>query len=253
MPANTNILRNRFARAAATYDLQAVIQRQVADHLLSLLAGHRTKPPARVLEVGCCTGVLTVKLLQLYPEIASLYINDLVPEFNSIVLAKLPDSCRSVFLEGDIESIPLPADLDLVVSSSTFHWLDDLPGLLGRLHDRMRPQATLAFTLYSTGNFHELREICGIGLDYHSPAALKKLVSEKFSLSAFEDEQVIFHFDTPLQLLQHLRQTGVNALAAGAWNRSRLREFSEAYISRYGGPKGIPLTYHPLYCIARKE
>lgn len=252
MLMDKNTIRNRFARAAATYDHQAVIQQQVADRLLSLVAANCTKKPGRVLEVGCCTGMLTMKLIRLFPEITSFYVNDLVPEFRSIVMAKLPGSCSPVFLEGDIESIPLPADLDLVISSSTFHWLDDLPGLLERLSDRMTPKATLGFTLYSSANFHELRDICGIGLDYCSPADLRKLVGEKFSLLAFEEEQVSFYFDTPLQLLHHLRQTGVNALADSAWTRSRLREFSESYTGRYGGPRGIPLTYHPLYCVARK-
>ena len=240
----------RFARAAATYDQQAFIQQRVAERLLNLLDRHCPLPPLRLLEIGCSTGILTSMLTRRYRGLATFYVNDLVSEFNGLVRAKVGDDVHLAFLPGDIETITLPPDLDLVVSSSTFHWLNDLPALFNRLHGRMSAGGTLCFSMYGPDNLHELREIAGIGLDYPSVAALRKMVGARFKVLACEEELLTVHFADPRALLDHLRQTGVNALAAGPWTRSRLRDFIRRYAERFGGPEGVVLTYHPVYCVA---
>jgi len=252
MLPNKDRIRNRFARAAATYDRQAVIQQRVAERLLTLLAKNCSTPPGRVLEIGCCTGLLTSALTRLYPEMTALYVNDLVPEFRSRVMGRLDRTLKPVFLEGDIESLALPRKLDLVISSSTFHWLGNLPALLERINACLVPAGTLCFSIYSTGNLRELREITGIGLDYYSRADLLRLVERTFSVIACEEEFHTFHFADPLALLHHLRETGVNALETEIWTRSRLNEFIREYERRFGSRNGVALTYHPIYCVARK-
>jgi len=246
------IIQRRFAGAAATYDRQAVIQQRVAERLLALLDKNSPLPPKRLLEIGCSTGILTSMLARRYRGLEALYVNDLVPEFNSLVREKTGDEVNFVFLPGDIESIALPPNLDLIISSSTFHWLSDLPALLDRLHDRMSSESTLCFSMYSTGNLHEVREITGIGLDYYSVADLEKVVGGTFKVLTCEEELLTFHFADPKALLDHLRQTGVNALDATFWTRSRLNDFIRQYTDRFGGPDGVVLTYHPVYCVAGK-
>lgn len=253
MQADKGKIRQRFARAAVTYDRQAFVQQGVAERLLRLLATHRETPPRRVLEIGCCTGILTAGLTRQYPGIKDLYANDLVPQFEPLVAARVPPGVRLRFLGGDIETIALPDSLDLVISSSTLHWLENLPALLSRLHARMAPHATLCFSIYGPDNLRELREITGIGLDYHSLAELRQMVAKRFTLVSCEEELLTHHCPDPLALLLHLRQTGVNALATGSWNRSRLGDFIRQYEHRFGRPGGVGLTYHPVYCLARKE
>jgi malonyl-ACP O-methyltransferase BioC len=246
-------IRQRFARAAATYDRQAVVQQGVAERLLQLLARHMGEPPRRVLEIGCCTGILTAGLTSQYPGITDLYVNDLVPQFESLVAARVPPGVRLEFIAGDIEALPLPDSLDLVISSSTLHWLENLPGLLDRLHARMARHATLCFSIYGPGNLWELRELTGIGLDYHSLAELRQMVGQRFTVLSCEEEQITHHCPDPLALLLHLRQTGVNALATEPWSRPRLGDFIRQYERRFGDRAGVTLTYHPVYCLAHKE
>ncbi len=253
MRLDKQTIRQRFARAAATYDRQAVIQQRVADRLLALLAQAGGPPPRRVLEIGCCTGLLTSRLVRQYGNIKTLYVNDLVSSFKPRVAAAVPAGSDLVFLAGDIEILDPPPALDLVISSSTFHWLEDLPPLLNRLKDRMTPGSRLAFSLYGPDNLREVREITGIGLDYYSLSELRELVGRHFSVLACEEERHTFTFADPLALLHHLRDTGVNALNSGPWGRKRLHSFDREYRHRYGGQEGVTLTYHPLYCLAFKE
>ncbi|MCI5121086.1 MAG: methyltransferase domain-containing protein [Candidatus Electrothrix sp. AUS4] len=112
----------QFRRAAASYDRQATIQHRVADRLLGMLVPYVTPEPLRVLEIGCCTGLLTGKLLQSDIKVGSLLLNDLMPDFAE----RLPQNLavdELGFLPGDIEKLSLPGSFDLIISSSTFHWL----------------------------------------------------------------------------------------------------------------------------------
>ena len=252
MTLNKERIRQRFTRAAQTYDRQAVIQLRVADRLLTLLKHHDALTPQRVLEIGCCTGLLTNRLVQEFSGLHELYVNDLVPDFKPLVANRIAAAVDPVFLEGDVESMELPYNLDLVISSSTFHWLEDLGSLLRRLAEHLTPRGTLAFSMYSSRNLWELREITGIGLDYYGLDELKKLVAENFTVLACDEEMITFTFQDPLTLLHHLRETGVNALEGSLWNRARLQNFIKEYKARFEDQDQVSLTYHPVYFIARK-
>ncbi|PIE69881.1 MAG: malonyl-[acyl-carrier protein] O-methyltransferase BioC, partial [Deltaproteobacteria bacterium] len=58
-------------------------------------------------------------------------------------------------------------------------------------------------------------------------------------------------FEHPLAVLQHLRQTGVNAIGSKSWTRRQLHQFCSEYEKLYAGAKGVQLTYHPMYFIGR--
>jgi len=250
MILNKERIRWRFARAADTYDDQAVIQRRVADRLMHLVGQHAVLYPRRVLEIGCCTGLLTRRLAESYPGLAKLYVNDLVPEFEKTVAERIPGIIDFTFLQGDIESITLPDNLDLILSSSTFHWLENLPSLIARLPGHMSPEGILAFSMYSKDNFHEIREITGTSLHYYEPEELKELVGSRFQILSFEEELIRFTFNDPLDILHHLQKTGVNALDKTVWTFSRLQDFIRKYRDRFSDQGRVYLTYHPVYCVA---
>lgn len=253
MRLNKDKIRLRFVQAAATYDNEAVIQLKVAEKLMTLLGEHITTPPARILEIGSCTGLLTARLHKMFNNVATIYVNDLVPDFQSVVAERLDHDPRLVFLAGDIERLDIPDNLDLVISSSTLHWLEDLPTLFEKIHDRLVPGGTFCFSIYGIANLLELREITGIGLEYYSLEELQNLVGRFFDILACDEEQLTLHFDNPLALLNHLRETGVNALDTVPWTKSRLHRFQQEYSDRFSCAGKVTLTYHPIYCLARKK
>jgi malonyl-CoA O-methyltransferase len=62
-------VRRNFARAAATYDEVAVLQREVGSRMLERLDYVRIEPQ-RVLDLGCGTGASLVALHERYPQAA---------------------------------------------------------------------------------------------------------------------------------------------------------------------------------------
>lgn len=55
----------------------------------------------------------------------------------------------------------------------------------------------------------EIHTLTGHGLEYFSLEELKALLSSRFEILYAEEEIVSLPFGTPLEVLQHLRQTGV--------------------------------------------
>ena len=245
-------VRQSFQRAAASYDDQAMIQHRVADHLLSLLADHELQNIHRVLEIGCCTGLLTRKLTARYDDILDLVLNDLVESF-AVQAGDLPGIPAISFLAGDIETIHLTGPFDLIISSSTFHWLNDLEGLLKKLADKLAPGGTLAFTIYGPDNLQEIRDLTGIGLDYLSLQEVQTMVEKYFILDLSDQQREVFHFSSPMAVLDHLRKTGVNAVSRNPWTPRRLEQFQKEYINRFSEEQGLRLSYHPLYLVAHRR
>jgi malonyl-ACP O-methyltransferase BioC len=241
------LLCRQFQRAAASYEGQALVQRQAAERLLDLLSQHNGGPFLRALEIGCGTGLLTRRLLARFSGIEELTLNDLTPDFASRVNAPSP-ALR--FLPGDIETLPLPGSFDLIISSSVLHWIKSLDSLLDKLAAHLRPGGRLAFSLYGPENLREIRALTGLGLQYRSQAEVEAAVRRRFRLLRSSAQTEALHFASPLDVLRHLRETGVNALSRELWSRARLKEFCAEYRARFSADSGVVLTYHPICCVA---
>lgn len=253
MFADKKLIRLRFEQAAATYEEQAAVQQQVADHLLDLL--FRSAPglaPLRLLEIGCCTGLLTQKLLSRLSGVAHLTLSDLVAAFERCVLQKVGNQADQItFLAGDIEGAELAGPYDLIISSSTLHWVHDLHSLVEKLQKHCAPEGILAVSLYGQDNLHEIRAITGLGLPYRSLEELQELLATRFEILHAEQSHETLWYAEPMAVLQHLRATGVNAVGQKTWSRQQIRAFAAEYVGRFATSRGVSLTYHPLYIIAR--
>lgn len=240
------LLRSRFQRAAGSYDSQALIQERTAGHLLDLLAQHGGSAPQRVLEIGSGSGLLTRRLLARCCGIEELTINDLAPALPAC-------SIRLRLLPGDIETLPLPGPFDLIISSSALHWLHDLKSLLKKLSTHLNPGGSLAFSLYGPDNLREIKALTGLGLRYSSLATVAAMLRDSgLAVLHSSEEAAVLHFASPQDVLRHLRQTGVNALSREPWSRTRLEHFCAEYRARFSASGGVALTYHPMYCIAKR-
>lgn len=254
MIPDKRLIEQRFSKAAHTYEQQADIQHVVAEKLLAMLDDSLMQEPLSVLEIGCCTGLLTAKLVKRFPDMQHFTASDLVSSFQPYIEEKTRSlSGRSTFVAGDIEQLTFARKFDLIISSSTFHWIHDLPRLFNKLHDLLTPQGMLAYSIYGAENLKEIRTITGIGLPYQDFNSLLHTTEQQFTVIESDHNLETLWFSTPLATLQHLRQTGVNAIGTKAWTRKKLNLFSKEYAQRFKGDQGIRLTYHPMYFIAQPK
>lgn len=248
------LIAERFAKARHTYGREARVQRQVAAHMLRLLlaqtAGRRFR---HVTEFGCGTGCYSRLLLHaLRPD--SLLLNDLCTDMLECVadLCQRPDVC---FLPGDAEVMDVAPGTDLITSCSTLQWFADPATFFVRCQQALAATGILAFSSFGPENMREIRRLTGHGLDYLSPADLAQLLTAAgFHLLHFEETEVSLSFAHPLDVLRHLKQTGVTGTGKQMWTRGKLQTFCDDYRSNFCLPDGqVTLTYHPVFVVAKKK
>ena len=224
------LVKQRFSRAAQTYDTQAVAQHRIARTLAQTLAVFDPKTEGRILEIGCGTGFLTTELRRLLNP-RFLAVNDLCPQ----MLSRLPDVKADLEIAGDAETVSFPSGLDLIASCSTVQWLENLPRFFDKCADSLSGGGLLAVSTFGERNMQEIARLTSSALRYYSAEELSAMLAERF------------------EVLHHLKDTGVTGTTVRVWTRSSLAEFDRRYRTEFPCEGGVRLTYEPIYFIARKK
>ena len=254
------LIRKRFSRHLAGYDRLACVQRTICDRLAGKLAETQregNEPPATGTgaELGAGTGFLTTRLFEYFPGV-QWYVNDLVPETETYIekiRERFPES-RVAYLWGDAETIGLPDKLTLLLSASAMQWFESPETFIRKAYGKIAPGGWFAFSLYGEANFREIREASeGLGLT-HTPfmTVAGWCRDAGFEIVHGEEYRETMIFDTPADVLRHVKETGVNGDSRSRWTRSDLERFCGRYRDRFSAEGGVTLTYHPLLLICRK-
>ncbi len=243
-----------FLQGQHTYDEHATVQKKVSQKLVGLLNGFPQIDYNRVFEIGCCTGTMTEELLHFH-EIKKLFLNDLVPDFFPIVqkklFAKKETTIEPIF--GDIEKLQFPLDLDLVISSSTFQWLTDLERFFANVANALNQNGYLVFSIFGPGTLIEFKKLTGIGLEYTSLGRMLEIMENEFVIEYADTLKDILYFETPRDVLRHLKATGVGGVSEHRWSTQGILEFEANYFQEYGSTEGVPVTFVSSLVIATKN
>lgn len=243
-----------FLRSIHSYDTAAQVQNKLAGRLMQSLQSMPDSTFTSILEIGCCTGTLTGKLCSERP-VQRLYCNDLVPEFEEVLQKRLASNCSVQFHPwfGDIEELPLPSELSLVISGATFQWLSDPHSFLKRLGRELVPGACLAFSLFGPGTLHEFSSLTGVKLEYVSDEALTETLDADFEIFHYKQFQDTLFFPTVREILGHIRDTGVGGVSEYKWNKQSLQEFEKGYEETFATATGLPVSYSSSCFVARRR
>lgn len=246
-------IRQRFTRAWPTYGEHAVAQQRIARHLASLLPVYTGAHFKRALEIGCGNGGFT-RELQRCARIDEWVLNDLCDACFPAVHMLFPDFLP-VCLPGDATSLRFPGTYELIASASTFQWITDLPALFEKLSALSEPSGILLFSTFLPDNLHEIRQLTGKGLPYPTRRQIEAWLAPFFHILHAEDTKISLSFPTPLDVLKHLKYTGVTATSGGTiWTRTQQDEFCRRYRRLFATETHqVTLTYQPLYILAVKK
>lgn len=243
---------SRFRTSAATYEQAAIVQKEISRQLIAMLDRFAIRGWARVLEIGCCTGILT-ELLCRTERIDRLFVNDIVAEFCTYTEKRVAPHVGLVQgIPGDIEQALLPPDLDLVISSSTFQWMADLRELIGKLAASLNGGGHLAFSIFGPETMGEIAALTGRSLRYHANEELLAMIRPNFRLISMHTEHRCLYFPTARAVLRHIKETGVGGLTGKRWTQGKLKEFAQQYSTRFMVDDGLPVTYVSTFVIAEK-
>lgn len=226
----------RFGARAANYELDAGLQRAVADKLASFLP-ELERP--RVLELGCGTGLFSRHLVKRYPG-GHFVLTDVAPEMIAECrrnLASLGPAHIS-FEVMDAGEAGGHAELDLIVSSMTLHWLPDPAASLERLLRFLAPDGVLLYATLGPDSFVEWRAALA------EEALPSGLVGLPQLPGVVEEERLVPDIDT-LSFLRRIKAVGgltptegYAPLSPGALRRA-MRAADETFAGR--------ITWHIVY------
>jgi malonyl-CoA O-methyltransferase len=232
-------VRRGFARAAATYDRAAALQREVGARMAQRL-DYVKLVPSSILDAGCGTGEAVGELGLRYPGARIVAFDVALPmvvaarqrsRTGRTVLRRLLRPFRSGrgatepgFVCADIDALPFAGvAFDLVWSNLALQWVNDLPHAFAQFRRVLTVGGLLSFTSFGPDTLREIRAaFAGVDecthtnrfVDMHDIGDM--LVHAGFADPVMDMEQVTLTFESPRALLAELK-------AIGAANRTRGR------------------------------
>ncbi|SNB46430.1 malonyl-ACP O-methyltransferase BioC [Geobacter sp. DSM 9736] len=260
MPIDRQRVRSAFQQHAAEYDVYANVQKRVVRRLTELLS-ESMLTPCSVLDIGAGTGMLLGEAALLYPD-AGLVGIDLAFDMAAAARSRLS---QASLVTADAEKLPFSdATFDLVVSTSTFQWLDDLDAAFAEAYRVLKPGSSFVFALFGEHTLHELRDSYRLacrragkgGEERPQHFFTMKQVKEALRRagfcpgSVFSEVETDLHEDVPA-LLRSIRRIGAgnpaSVLSKGLSERRVMLEMMDIYRRQYAQDGVIPATYDVIY------
>lgn len=173
---------------------------------------------------------------------------------------------------GDEESLPFePQSFDLVMSSLSMHWINDLPGVLAQINNVLKPDCPFIGAMLGGDTLFELRTSLQLaeserkgGISPHvSPLADVRdvgglLQRVGFKMLTVDVEDVVVDYPDTFALMQDLQAMGEsNAILGremGAISREVLVANEAIYRELHGNEDGtIPATFRIIHMIGWRD
>ena len=256
-------VRRNFARAAASYDGAAVLQREVGSRMLERLDYMRVEPQ-RVLDLGCGTGASLIALHERYPK-AQLIGADLS---DAMLVAGRGQRSRLrwllPFLRGnktplvaaDAAALPFKSgSTSMLWSNLMLHWLDGPLPVFREMHRVLEVDGLLMFSTFGPDTLKELRNSFGDGYvhtqrfgDMHDFGDM--LIECGFADPVMDMEVLTMTYAGLDDLFRDLRQSGAacamqarrhSLMGRAAWQEMRIAYEKLAHAGR------LPATFEVIY------
>lgn len=259
---NTISVAARFSAAAARYDEQAGVQQAVAESLDRMCAG--IPAPARLLEIGCGTGLLTALVRRRFPG-AGIDAVDVSPRMIAQARARLGFDGRLRWRVADLGHVPSAPRYPLIVSSSSLHWICPLEEGLVKLAALLEDGGRLVFSIMVRGTLGELRA-SRLRVAPHKPPAgnMPTLQQVRLSLryaalAALDERKEIRRTTYPSAeaFLRRIHDQGLTgglvSSAAVPLNRGELKALAADYQAHCARRGGVRASYHVAYFKVSRE
>ena len=245
MQIDNKHIKKQFEKSMQDYDQNATVQILMALKMVFELT-KISNTFENVLELGSGTGILTKRLASEL-DFKNYFANDLVEKSKNYVQNFIP---QATFYCGNALKIKPSKKVDLIISNAMFQWFPSFEKAIQTIKSNLKSNGLLAFSTFSPDNFREITDLTGLSLQYKAKEELEQILkNEGFEILYSEQFFEELKFKTPLELLAHMKKTGVNSLSEKTWTITKVKDFCDKYSKKYPKTK---LTYSPIIVIAQR-
>ena len=249
-------IRRAFDRAAESYDQAAVLQNEVCGRLLEKLDYIKLAPQV-ILDAGVGTGGAVGPLLKRYRG-SRLVALDLSERMLAKALQRGSLLRKPALVCADIENLPFANGVfDLIFSSLTLQWCNDLQATMEGLLRVLKPGGLLLFSTFGPDTLKELRACwqqvdsavhVNDFVDMHDVGDI--MLQTGFADPVMEAETITVNYASVDRLMLDLRAIGANTPApghrTGLTAPAALANLRRAY-ERFRVDQQLPATYEVVY------
>lgn len=191
---------NEFSRYAEHYGEYNIIQRKVADKLVSGIAG----TPQRLLDIGCGRGAIAARIDWSYQRLIAV-------DFAPRMLELHPKAERIECLYGDFNDPQLYRQLqqyhfDRVVSASALQWSPDLSHTFELIRTLNAP---VSLAIFTSGTFRTLFETAELPPLLRSAEEVEALAKRYFNAEC-ETVRYSLAFENVRDMFRYIKRSGVS-------------------------------------------
>ena len=252
-----NRVAKNFSNVAESYEQHAVLQKLVAERLLSRLDLIKLDPEW-IIDAGSGVGMSARALKKKYRSARVVQI-DLS---RAMLFYSRKKSSRwfsgQYFVCADAERLPVPAaKIDLVFSNLVLHWCNDMNRVLAETRRVLRANGLYLFATLGAGTLRELRESWAhvddgrhvhTFIDMHDVG--DALVRAGLEGVVMESETITLNYQDCGRLMRDLKALGVNNADAsrtrGLTGQHKMRRMIEHY-EKYRVNGLLPASYEVSY------
>jgi malonyl-CoA O-methyltransferase len=260
---NKEYKRKSFNRAARTYDSCSTLQDTISGNLIDRLKAIKLDP-SDILDLGCGTGTNGLNLRKKYKKSRIInydFSENMLKEARIkqklFILDKINPSPYS-YICADIEAIPLEENsLDLVWSSSTLQWCNEIDLVFNQLKKILKPGGLFIFSTFGPNTLNELRQITenlfkekktSTFIDMHNLGNL--LMDSGFSDCILDAENFLVTYDEVGKLFMDIKSIGATngnvSKNRGLSGKSFTKKIIEKY-EAYRINNLLPASYEVIY------
>ena len=190
-----------FSKRAQSYNLNNIIQKKVASHLISKIKNN----PKTILDLGSGTGEINLQIRWKYEKFIGV-------DSAKGMCEKHPKNSKTTIINSNFEDKKFQKDIlkeapfDLIISSSALQWAEDIVKLM-----KFIPElgTNIAFSIFTCGTFEDIYKISKIKT-FLPKAELLIEISKKYFDVEYEIKRYKLEFEDNISKFRYIKKSGVS-------------------------------------------